>query len=156
MNMKKFIKNSMKKFQKDERGMTLVELLAVVVILAIVGIIAFIAIGNVIENSKKDAHVANAQQLISAAKLWEATNGDFPSNGLSSDDGGFNEVEKLVNPWVKSDTGYKGTVKKVIKGSEGSEDSNVYEVTMTGTDTKCEITDVEEKDINEGRKKVCP
>lgn len=146
MNMKKFIKNSMKKFQKDERGMTLVELLAVVVILAIVGIIAFIAIGNVIENSKKDAHVANAQQLISAAKLWEATNGDFPSNGLNSNDDKFNEVEDLVNPWVKNDETYHGIVTKVEK---------VYHVKMDGTELDCDI-DNDEKDINQGRKVVCP
>ncbi len=62
------MKKWMKKF-KNERGLTLVELLAVIVILAIVAIIAFVFIGGVIENSKKDAHISNAQQIISAAKL---------------------------------------------------------------------------------------
>ncbi|WP_047376042.1 prepilin-type N-terminal cleavage/methylation domain-containing protein [Exiguobacterium sp. ZOR0005] len=59
---------------KDERGLTLVELLVVVVILGIIAAIAVVAIGGIIENSKKDAMVADAKQMISAAKLHTASN----------------------------------------------------------------------------------
>ncbi|WP_114165780.1 prepilin-type N-terminal cleavage/methylation domain-containing protein [Exiguobacterium sp. TNDT2] len=59
---------------KDERGLTLVELLVVVVILGIIAAIAVVAIGGIIENSKKDAMVADAKQMVSAAKLYTASN----------------------------------------------------------------------------------
>jgi len=59
---------------KDERGLTLVELLVVVVILGIIAAIAVVAIGGIIENSKKDAMVADAKQMVSASKLYTASN----------------------------------------------------------------------------------
>ncbi|WP_163101781.1 type II secretion system protein [Peribacillus alkalitolerans] len=63
-----------KKFVKNQKGLTLVELLAVIVILGIIAAIAVPSIGGIIENSKTDAHIANAKQLVAAAKLAEASN----------------------------------------------------------------------------------
>lgn len=57
------------KHVKNQKGLTLVELLAVIVILGIIAAIAVPAIGNIIENSRKDAHVANAESLYNAARL---------------------------------------------------------------------------------------
>jgi type IV pilus assembly protein PilA len=72
----------MKKRLKNQRGMTLVELLAVIVILGIISAIAVPSIGQVINKTKTDAHVANAQQMVNAAKLAVASDKTAqPSNG---------------------------------------------------------------------------
>lgn len=139
----------MKKMMKrlrNERGLTLVELLAVVVILAIIGTIAFVMIGNVIENSKKDAHVSNAQQLIAAAKLYEASGDHGESYTISTDEELDDYIEELINPWDSSDTTYKGTVEK---------DGNEYKVTITGSEITCDISKTPESTILQGREEVC-
>lgn len=63
------------KMVKDQRGLTLIELLAVIVILAIILAIAVPAIGNLINRTDDRATVSDAAQVIAAAKLHVATNG---------------------------------------------------------------------------------
>ena len=71
----------LKKRIKNQRGMTLVELLAVIVILGIISAIAVPSIGGLIDNTKKDAHVANAQQMVNAAKLAVAQESNLQATG---------------------------------------------------------------------------
>ncbi len=69
----------MSRILKDERGMTLIELLATVVILAIIAGIGVSAIGRVIQNSREDAAVAEIQQALNSAKLYQSTAGTVTS-----------------------------------------------------------------------------
>jgi type IV pilus assembly protein PilA len=99
----------LKKRIKNQRGMTLVELLAVIVILGIISAIAIPSIGKVIENSKRDAIRADALQILNAAKLYAAENG-VPETAIEPDDlenyienlttfdGNANEAASASNP----------------------------------------------------------
>lgn len=53
---------------RNEKGMTLIELLAVIVILAIIALFAIPAISNIISNSKSKAILSDAAIIIKAAK----------------------------------------------------------------------------------------
>ncbi|TCJ02436.1 type IV pilin protein [Cytobacillus praedii] len=63
---------NLKKRLKDQRGLTLVELLAVIVILGIIAAIAVPSIGNIIAKSKFDAAKSDALQILAAASMAEA------------------------------------------------------------------------------------
>ncbi len=64
--MKKFIQQKL----KDQKGMTLIELLAVIVIIAIIAAIAIPAIGGIIENSRVGAMKSDNLNAIAAADLY--------------------------------------------------------------------------------------
>lgn len=76
--------NRLNKLMKDERGLSLVELLAVVVILAIIAGIGVIAIGNVIQNSREDAAISEVQQAYAAAVLYQSTNPSLNSSSTTT------------------------------------------------------------------------
>ncbi|WP_342574717.1 prepilin-type N-terminal cleavage/methylation domain-containing protein [Solibacillus sp. FSL K6-1781] len=61
--------NTLKKRIKNEKGLSLVELLAVIVILAIVAAIAIPAIGNIINNQRDKAILSDISGLVSASKI---------------------------------------------------------------------------------------
>lgn len=139
----------MKRFKKlkNERGLTLVELLAVIVILAIVAIIAFVFIGGVIENSKKDAHIANAQQIISAAKLHEATGGDIPVTVKKLKEKKY--LDQVLDPWKKDDYDNLANV-QVTKENDEYKINN-----FNAKDGKCNITATETELSTKDRDELC-
>lgn len=65
---------TMKKRIENEKGLTLIELLAVIVILAIIAAIAIPAIGNIITNSKYNAIKSDAMNILNAAQLAKTDN----------------------------------------------------------------------------------
>jgi prepilin-type N-terminal cleavage/methylation domain-containing protein len=88
--MKKWMKRLLQ-LAKEEKGLTLVELLAVIVILGIIAAIAVPAIGGLIGNTKKEAHKANAHQLIEAARQYVTIHG-FKETTVQKSNGDSNET----------------------------------------------------------------
>ncbi len=78
------IKNIRKQL-KNEKGLTLVELLAVIVILGIIAAIAVPAIGNIITNSKYNAAKADALNVLNAAQMYYLDNPEGETIATSSD-----------------------------------------------------------------------
>jgi type IV pilus assembly protein PilA len=70
---------NLRKRLKDQKGLTLIELLAVIVILGIIAAIAIPSIGGLINKTEDDAKVAEGIQIINAAKLYTTSNA--PKNG---------------------------------------------------------------------------
>ncbi|WP_182200450.1 prepilin-type N-terminal cleavage/methylation domain-containing protein [Paraliobacillus salinarum] len=66
--------NKLKKVFRNEKGFTLVELLAVIVILGIIIAIAVPAIGSIIDKAETDASESQKELIIDAAKLADANN----------------------------------------------------------------------------------
>ncbi|MGG3798286.1 type II secretion system protein [Metabacillus fastidiosus] len=63
----------MKKLVKNQRGLTLIELLAVIVILGIIAAIAVPAVNAIMNKSKEDALVLEARNVVNAAKMYVAS-----------------------------------------------------------------------------------
>ncbi|RQW74535.1 prepilin-type N-terminal cleavage/methylation domain-containing protein [Lysinibacillus composti] len=72
--------NLLKKRLGNEKGLTLIELLAVIVILAIIAAIAIPAIGSIIDNSRGKAQVADAINILDAANLYFTDNPNDTDN----------------------------------------------------------------------------
>jgi type IV pilus assembly protein PilA len=89
---------------KNQKGLTLIELLAVIVILGIIAAIAVPAIGNVIANSKEKAYYAEALNVISAAKIAQAsgaTHDKITTTGTTA----WKAEKEALDTYVQVDTG---------------------------------------------------
>ncbi|AOT01307.1 type IV pilin N-term methylation site GFxxxE [Exiguobacterium indicum] len=141
------------KQMRDERGLTLIELLVVVVILGIIAAIAVVAIGGLIENSRKDAVVSDAKQLVAAAKLYTSSNpvqpGETVKVGVNDNNDAIvaNDVTKgtAAAPRTDSLKKYIDDMKDALNSDADYKDSYVvvtekngsytYAVTLTSKST---------------------
>ncbi|WP_214883008.1 MULTISPECIES: prepilin-type N-terminal cleavage/methylation domain-containing protein [unclassified Exiguobacterium] len=129
---------------KDERGLTLVELLVVVVILGIIAAIAVVAIGGIIENSKKDAMVADAKQMVSAAKLHTASNPGATTLDFTSEEG-KKYISGLKDPFDESGSESYSAASVAITEAAGKYN---YSVTLTSEETKYSFKASPESSLN--------
>ena len=137
-----------KRLWKNEKGLTLIELLAVVVILGIIAAIAVPSIGSIIDNTKRDAHIANAQQLVSSTKLYMAAENPAATD-LSEGITLTNLKDKNYISDIKDPSGNDSnpnynpgtTLVKVTKSSN----AYTYKVTVIGNNG---ITYIEDIDIS--------
>lgn len=125
----------MKKRMKDEKGLTLIELLAVIVILAIIAAIAIPAIGNIIENSRVKAAKADAVNILNAANMY------FTDEGAGKTTANRTDLEDYVDNW--------GTFKNDEEVTVTKESPNKLTGTATLTgDEKIKFNGASIEDIN--------
>lgn len=132
------------KQMRDERGLTLIELLVVVVILGIIAAIAVVAIGGLIENSRKDAVVSDAKQLVAAAKLYTSSNpvqpGETIKLGIKDDNANIEAADaKTVEgkTTIRQDSlkKYIDSMKDALNSDKEYKDSFVVVTEKNGTYT---------------------
>ena len=130
------MKKYMQKKLNNEKGMTLIELLAVIVIIAIIAAIAIPAIGNIIENSRVGAIKSDGQNALQAAELLLIDDPKFLENATGNkivitnlvsdyldDEGSFAgdttfAITKPAGQLVLTATGAVGSVKVQFNGAD--------------------------------------
>lgn len=135
----------LKKRIKNEKGLSLVELLAVIVILGIVAAIAIPAIGNIIENSRYNAVKSDAINVLNAANLYftedptktSATTAELKTAGFL-ESGGIFEKQNVT-----------ATVAKVSGGNTISAAAVTYSGAKTATFTGATVNGIN-KDTAKG------
>jgi type IV pilus assembly protein PilA len=131
---------------RNQKGLTLIELLAVIVILGIIAAIAVPAIGNVIEKSREKATVAEALNVISAAKLAQASGvgtADASGNITMAKDQlldyvKVSKVDYISVVWTKSTGSYAFVGLVATTG-------NAFPTGITGTATETDLATAAQK-----------
>jgi len=142
------VKRFWQRYAKNERGLTLIELLAVIVILGIVTAIAVPSVGTIIDNSRKDAHVANAKLMANAARQWLTANPNqtWTNNQIEKSLEDLNEAGLINVPQFPGggenyddDNTLVQISRALISGSSNTY-TYTYKVTLDGTQSNAVVT----------------
>jgi len=124
--MRKFIQQKL----KDQKGLTLIELLAVIVILAIIAAIAIPAIGNIINNSRVGAIKSDGLNALAAAQLYLADDEDFFETTVGGTLNTDITMDELNPNYIDDEASFEGdSTFKITKNSTTGE----LELTAIGT-----------------------
>lgn len=143
-----------KRVLKNEKGLTLIELLAVIVILAIVAAIAIPAIGNIIDNSRYNAVKSDGINVINASNLYFTDNPDknYVTAKDLKDDGYLESAGKI--PLDAAAATAEATSKSYVKIVSGEKQLTTENITIT-TGKKIKFTsngvDSINKDTTKGK-----
>lgn len=111
---------------KKNRGFTLIEMMAVVVVLAILALIVTPIVSDIIDNNREKLYNDQVKAIISSAKLWGSEHpGRLPDIGggevevtlLELKQGGYMKTE-LINP--QDDEPFADGCKVVITNRNGN------------------------------------
>lgn len=113
----------------NNKGFTLVELLAVIVILATIIMIAAPNVTGYLESSRKKAYVLNAKQVIEAVSNDVLMNGSKSAYNMEDINGLLDSKHRLVtSPYGQNYS--EGSYVKVEKDEDGN---NIYSICLTDT-----------------------
>ena len=152
MGENSFMKKLLKK-RLNQKGLTLIELLAVIVILAIIAAIAIPAIGNLIENSRYDAVKADGTNVISAANLYFTerdnetivTVGELLGLGYLDSSGeipGTSTTTEVLNDTSATASDDESFVRKTANGTELTTSAITYTGTKTVTFSAASVDEI--------------
>lgn len=127
----------------NQKGLTLIELLAVLVILGIIAAIAIPAIGNIIDNSRFKAIKSDAIMVINAARMYHADTGELPPPAAEGEE----SVSEELNSYLEGSISLKGV--KIVRDGDGE-----YMISATGTigDVQVQFENATIAEINEKEK----
>lgn len=115
-----FWKDKLKHQLKSEKGLSLIELLAVIIILGIIAAIAIPTIGNVIANTRAKAVVSEAIMAINASNLYfnEHTDETEVTYNDLIDDGFLEQPNTLTDLTITKGPPYKIAFNAEISGNK--------------------------------------
>ncbi|MET3658983.1 prepilin-type N-terminal cleavage/methylation domain-containing protein [Sporosarcina psychrophila] len=137
------MKKLLQKRLNNEKGLTLVELLAVIVILGIIAAIAIPSIGGIIQGSREKAVIADAQNTLSAANLYFVDNNSKDTDKV--------EIADLIADGFMEDAGQldSATVTKTTGGNTITFSGKAGTKTVSGTTlTKTDLNEKENVTVN--------
>ncbi len=123
----------LKKKLKDQRGLKLIELLAVIVILGIIAAIAIPSIGNIITNSKKDAIRADAKLILNAASLYQTENTTTTGDTITIDELTPEYIDGITTIVATDEYTVKVTATGLIISGQGTKDGVTLDFGDTAT-----------------------